>query len=95
MRVAVRYGYPLAGSGDDALIATLPAVFKPSFTYLASTTVHDLVSAVSAWAADHPIDPVNGRFIFDVAVFSSLDTSLIRPLVELRGLHYPASGWQA
>lgn len=95
LRVAVRYGYPLAGSGDDALIATLPAVFKPSFTYLASTTVHDLVSAVSAWAAGHPIDPVNGRFIFDVAVFSSLDTSLIRPLVELRGLHYPASGWQA
>jgi LysM repeat protein len=95
IRLSVEYGYQLVTALDGAaLTSRLPVVFRPIFQYADSgteATVETLVAAVDAWSTGKNLPSTGARYLFNVSFFSSLDTSLVQPLLVITTLDWALS----
>jgi hypothetical protein len=85
--VGVRYGYTLV-PGDPPVEALLPVVQSPVGPY-ADTTIAVLTARLTEWLRD--VDPARegGAWAFWVSMYSSLDPTLQRPVLQLERLSSP------
>lgn len=94
VKVSASYGYQLAvgvspGDGVEApqIISYLPIVYRPVVLYSAADLPVNLAATINAWAGERDLATQGKRYVFDVMVFSTLDTELTRPLLELKHLY--------
>jgi hypothetical protein len=80
--LGIAYGYELAPGGDDPIVTRLPVKLRPKADY-DPMTVTEVVDAVVAWRGVHRPATAGGEWIFELSLYSSLDGSLHRPLLQL------------
>jgi hypothetical protein len=85
--LGVRYGYRLA-DGNPPIETYLPVVQSPSRPYGPATPA-DLVDAVHRWWDSAQPATDGGRLVIWIDLHSTLDPSLVRPLLQLKRLEAP------
>jgi hypothetical protein len=83
----VRYGYQLA-AGPPPLESYLPVKQSASMPYV-SSMVGDIASALSAWAQREVPTVTGGRWMFWITLYSTVDSGLERPVLQLKRLVSP------
>jgi hypothetical protein len=69
-------------------IISLVAVGYCPRTPVGSNFVTQLDAAIQQWEDLQALPAAGGSYIFDVSVFSSLDATMVRPLLQLERLGY-------
>jgi hypothetical protein len=85
--VGVRYGYQLA-AGDPPLESYLPALQSPVVDY-GDDTVADTCTSLQAWFDEASPATIGGRWSFWIDLYSTVDPSLRRPVLQLKRLVSP------
>jgi hypothetical protein len=83
--VGVRYGYQLA-PGDPPLEAYLPVKQSTVGPYDQTATVPEITAALTTWKKDNDPATIGGGWAFWVSLYSGLDPSLQRPVLQLKRL---------
>jgi hypothetical protein len=98
IKVAAMYGYelvavpkggsqPLPAGALEAIISLLPITFRP-LVKISDTVISNLATSVNTWESNKPISKNGGSYVFDLCIFSTLDTKKIQPILELKKLVY-------
>ncbi len=87
LSVAIQYGYTLvpATAESEALVVTMPVLFKPRFRYT-DDVVQELANAMNAWNSWKKPNPCGGFWNFAINAFSSIDGSPQLPILSLNRL---------
>jgi hypothetical protein len=85
--IGVRYGYELA-PGNPPVETYLPVLQSPSVPY-ASDTQTKLTDAVDTWQTGTNPTATGGRWVFWIDMHSMIDTTLMRPVLQLKRLESP------
>ena len=114
IRLACRYGYQLVAPSNSnspgtsqPITSYLPVLFISKQPYTPQETgddtdnplVQNIWQFIQAWAKNRPISSQGGSYVFDLSIYSTLDTmsngnaaqSTIQPLLELKYLSYSLS----
>lgn len=96
LTVSVEYGYALVtpDGGGTPIISRLPVLFRPTFAFVSSgadATVTTLVAAINTWAGKQTLPETGALYVFNVSLFSTLDTALRRPLLTVSNMQWPLS----
>ncbi|GAA2136061.1 hypothetical protein GCM10009760_15280 [Kitasatospora kazusensis] len=82
------YAYTLVAA-DPPVSALLPVVQSTVGAYDRSSTVRGLTEVLVDWIDREDPEPAGGAWAFRLSLYSSVDTSLQRPLLQLRHLSSP------
>ncbi|MEM9544893.1 MAG: LysM domain-containing protein [Bacteroidota bacterium] len=102
IKISAMYGYelvavpqdgsqPLPAGALEAIISLLPITFRP-LVKVSDTVISHLAKSVNNWELNKPISRNGGSYVFDLCVFSTLDTKKIQPILELKRLVYKIPG---
>ncbi|MEO1030972.1 MAG: LysM domain-containing protein [Bacteroidota bacterium] len=98
IKIAAMYGYelvavpksgsaPLTKDALEAIVSLLPITFRP-LVKISSSVVTNLTKAINDWETGLPLSRKGGSYVFDLCVFSTLDTQRTQPILELKNLVY-------
>lgn len=84
---------------DKKIISRLPVHFHPKFDltvdYSVNSVLHPqdeflqrLTNTIKQWQDTHFISLQGGSYLFELAVYSTLDESLVQPIFQLKSLQY-------
>ncbi|HEX2187715.1 MAG TPA: hypothetical protein VHG51_02395, partial [Longimicrobiaceae bacterium] len=91
------YGFPLAGTGDDALVATTPVLLVPSRPISPAdvgTFAAELAASLNDWHRSSAVTGDDGRLVFALTVFSTGAEGGTLPILRLRNLQLPVRAVQ-
>jgi LysM domain len=83
------YGYELVPNAD--MRTTLPIYMRPRAPYQ-STEAATIAQMLTQWQDDNQPSTVNAEWVFSVAVYSVIDSTDSRPVLEISQLLSPLSG---
>jgi LysM repeat protein len=91
--IVCNYGFVLAGTGDNELLATTPIRLLPTTSVGPSSeaaVVADLALSLTQWKEMNGVANGVGRIVFEVTVFSEVSVSRPSPAPTLLGVRHPA-----
>jgi LysM repeat protein len=91
--IVCNYGFVLAGTGDNELLATTPIRLLPTTSVgpgSEASVVSELALSLTQWKEMNGVANGVGRIVFEVTVFSEVSVSRPSPGPTLLGLRHPA-----
>ena len=104
IKVAVSFGYELIEAArppafappverPEPIISLLAVLYSPRTPFSAGF-VTQLDAAIQGWESAQTLPSAGGLYVFDVSVFSALDNTMVRPLLDIERLGYFTSSNQ-
>ncbi|HVT10719.1 MAG TPA: LysM peptidoglycan-binding domain-containing protein [Fimbriimonadaceae bacterium] len=93
VKVSAAFGYDLVDSDDsgvDPIVSLLPILFQPRAPFDTGLPGR-LATALQTWQTGKPFSANEGLYVFDIAVYTSIDVQNFPPLVELKRLYFDRS----